>query len=72
MTHAGFIAWAAEGHKDAMGVPLSAWLVCLVGPDGKALRDADGRVVYETQAEWLARNGGVVGVATPVQGALFA
>jgi hypothetical protein len=72
MSHAEFIAWAAEGHTDAMGLPMSAWLCCLAGPDGRALRDANGHVVYETQAEWLARNGAAIAKpAAPVQQALF-
>ena len=40
-----------------MGKPFADWLVARVGPEGRALRDAHDRVVYETQAEWLARQG---------------
>lgn len=73
LDHAEFIAWAAEGHKDSMGLPFSDWLVCREGADGRALRDAEHRVVYETQAEWLARNGsGITKPAAPVQPDLFA
>lgn len=71
--HAGFVAWAAEGHKDAMGRPFTEWLLCRPGADGRALRDADGRVVYETQGEWLARNGSELATSgAPTQQDLFA
>ncbi len=72
INHAGFVAWCAEGHKDAMGLPMSDWLLCRVDENGRALRDRDGRQVYETQAEWLARNGSPVPApGAPVQQALF-
>lgn len=72
MNHAAFIAWAA-GRNDAMGKPFADWLVARVGPDGRALRDAHDHVVYETQAEWLARHGSqAVTPARPVQQELFA
>lgn len=71
-SHAAFIAWAAEGHKDSMGLPFSDWLVCIDGPDGRALRGRDGLIVYETQAEWLARNGSEIArPAAPAQLGLF-
>lgn len=71
--HAEFVAWAAEGHKDTMGCPFSGWQVCRHDSDGRAIRDADHRVVYETQAEWLARNGSeITKPNAPVQRALFA
>ena len=54
--HASFIAWAAEGHKDSMGLPFSDWLVARLDDDGRAIRGADLLVVYETQAQLLARN----------------
>ncbi len=71
--HAAFVAWAAEGHKDAMGRPFADWLLCRADADGRALRDADGRVVYETQGEWLARSGAqLAALGAPTQQDLFA
>jgi hypothetical protein len=73
LEHASFVAWAAEGHKDSMGLPFSDWLLCRFDTNGRALRDRDGRQVYETQAEWLARNGmPTAATGAPVQRALFA
>ncbi len=71
--HAEFVAWCAQGHKDAHGQPMSDWLLCLVDEKGRAMRDRDGRQLYETQAEWLARHGSQITTpAMPVQQALFA
>jgi len=52
--HDEFITWA-RGRTDALGLPFSDWLVSVEGPDGRLKHDADGRVIYETQAEYLAR-----------------
>lgn len=72
MNHAPFITLAA-GRNDAMGLPFSAWLVAREGADGRALRDVDNLVVYETQAEWLARQGcPAFKSAGPAQLGLFA
>ncbi len=71
--HTEFVAWCSEGHKDSMGLPFSDWLLCRVDTNGRALRDRDERQIYETQAEWLARNGTSIATpAAPVQQALFA
>lgn len=71
MNHADFVAWAA-GRTDAMGHPFSDWLLAVAGPDGRALRDAESRVAYETQAQWLARQGAQINkTAAPVQQELF-
>lgn len=73
MEHAQFVAWAAEGHKDSLGRPMSDWLLARFDEEGRCLRDRDGRQVYETQAEWLARNGGpITTTGAPAQQALFA
>jgi len=58
---------------DAMGYPFSTWLSARMGPDGRALRDADHRVIYETQAEAAARQAApITQPAKPVQQELFA
>lgn len=57
MSHAAFIAQTA-GRTDAMGLPFSDWLAALLDTTGRAVRDADQRVVYVTQAEWLALQSG--------------
>lgn len=64
LSHATFVTWAA-GRKDAMGLPFSDWLLAVDGPDGRALRDADNRVVYETQAQWMARQ--AAPIAAPIR-----
>lgn len=72
MSHAKFIAWSV-GRTDAMGHPFSNWRVCRYADDGRALRDAAGRVVYETQPEWIARQGSpATPSAKPTQQDLFA
>lgn len=72
MNHAEFISYAQCGHLDAMGKPFSAWLVARYHDDGRAIRDADGRQVFETQAEWLTRHGAPsTQPATPAQQTLF-
>lgn len=72
--HAEFVAFASTTCRlDAMGYPFSSWKVCRYTDDGRVLRDAAGRVVYETQTEWLARNGGMSTPPTkPTQQDLFA
>lgn len=64
MNHAAFVTWSA-GKTDAMGQPFSAWLLAVEGPDGRPLRDAHNRVVYETQAQWLARQGAPITTQAP-------
>lgn len=54
---ADFIAHAQAGHLDALGQPMSAWRVARRHDDGRVMRDAAGRQLFETQAEWLARHG---------------
>lgn len=72
MEHAPFVAWAAEGHKDSMGLPMSDWLLARFDEEGRCLRDRDGRQVYETQAEWLARHGSPITMpGMPAQLGLF-
>lgn len=59
MTNAEFVAWSeahdAAGKRDAMGQPFTAWLLARYHPDGRAIRDARGHQVFETQAEFKAR-----------------
>ena len=59
MTHAEFIDWAnqqdAAGVKDAMGYPLTSWLLSVREPDGTVARDRLQRPIYETQAVYKAR-----------------
>ena len=59
MTPAEIVAWAqamdAQGKTDAMGHSFSTWRLARREPDGRVMRDADGRQVYETHAEFLAR-----------------
>lgn len=45
----------AAGKTDAMGHPFSSWLVARYHPDGRAMRDQLGHQVFETQAEFIAR-----------------
>lgn len=60
------------GQMDAMGRPFSEWLIARDGTDGRLLRDTDGRVVYETQAERQARLSAPINQpATPAQLSLF-
>lgn len=71
--HAEFVAHAAAGHLDAMGQPFSAWRLARYQEDGRAMRDANDRQVFESQADWLARHGGWINKpAEPVQQELFA
>lgn len=59
MTPAEIVAWSeaqdAAGKRDAMGQPFTAWLLARYHPDGGAMRDAHGHQVFETQAEFKAR-----------------
>ena len=72
MTHSVFIAWSA-GRNDAMGRPFSDWLVAVHGADGRVVRDAADRAVYETQAAWLGRQAAPINPpAAPMQLGLFA
>ena len=52
-----FIDWA-QGRTDGLGQPFSGWAVARCHDDGRAMRDADGHQVFESQAEFLAREGG--------------
>jgi hypothetical protein len=59
MTPADTIAWAeaqdAAGKRDAMGQPFTSWLLARYQPDGRVMRDQLGHQVFETQAEFKAR-----------------
>lgn len=59
MTTADHIAWCeamdAAGKHDAMGFPFTTWRVAVQWPDGKAARDQLGRQIFETQADFTAR-----------------
>lgn len=59
MTPAEIVAWAeaqeAAGKRDAMGFPFTSWLLARHLPDGRAMRDQLGHQVFETQAEFKAR-----------------
>ena len=59
MTTAELIEWSeamdAAGKRDAMGYPFTSWLVAIRDEDGKAVRDAHGRQIFETQASFKAR-----------------
>lgn len=52
--HDEFIAWGA-GRNDAFGEPFSDWLLARYDSEGRVMRDAQSRQIYETQAEYLAR-----------------
>lgn len=52
-----FIVWA-HGRTDAMGQPFSTWAVARYHDDGRAMRDAAGHQVFESQADFLARECG--------------
>lgn len=73
MSPAEFVAWA-PGRLDGLGRPFSAWLLAVEGPDGRPLRDEHGHQVFETQAQWLARQTAPITTpaAAPVQQDLFA
>ena len=59
MTPADIVAWSeaqdAAGKRDAMGRPWASWLLARYQPDGRAMRDQSGAQVFETQAEFKAR-----------------
>lgn len=59
MTTAELIDWCeamdAAGKRDAMGYPFTSWLVARRDDDDKAVRDAHGRQLFETQASFKAR-----------------
>lgn len=59
MTPAENVAWSeaqdAAGKRDAMGHPFTSWLVARYLPEGRAMRDQHGAQVFETQAEFKAR-----------------
>lgn len=59
MTPADIVAWSeaqeAAGKRDAMGHPFTSWLLPRYHPDGRAMRDKLGHQVFETQAEFKAR-----------------
>lgn len=59
MTPAEIVAWSeaqdAAGKRDAMGHPFTSWLLARYLPDGRVMRDPLGHQVFETQAEFKAR-----------------
>lgn len=59
MTPAEIVAWSetqdAAGKRDAMGQPFTSWLLARYLPDGRVMRDQLGAQVFETQAEFKAR-----------------
>lgn len=59
MTPAEIVTWAeaqeAAGKRDAMGHPWTSWLLARYQPDGRAMRDQFGNQIFETQAEFKAR-----------------
>ncbi len=57
--HTEFVAWAA-GRIDALGLPFSAWKLARYNADGSVMRDANGRQIFETQAEYLERQAGPI------------
>lgn len=73
--HAQFVAHAAAGHLDAMGQLFSRWAVARYHDDGRAMRDAAGHQVFESQADCLAREGHqnnrTAGMAAAAQQELF-
>ncbi len=69
--HDEFIAWAS-GRTDAMGQPFGRWLLARRNPDGTAVRDEAGRQLFETQADYLARQGAKPQATTTPQLDLFA
>lgn len=63
MTPAEIVAWSeaqdAAGKTDAMGRPWTSWLLARYQPDGRAMRDQRGAQVFETQADFKARQASV-------------
>lgn len=59
MTPADIVTWSeaqdAAGKRDAMGHPFTSWLLARYLPDGRVMRDQLGHQVFETQAEFKAR-----------------
>lgn len=55
LQHAEAVAYAAQGHRDAMGTPFNEWRLARYHEDGRAMRDAHGRQMFMTHAEWLAK-----------------
>lgn len=59
MTPADIVAWSeaqdAADKTDAMGQPFTSWLLARYHPDGRAMRNQRGAQVFETQAEFKAR-----------------
>ena len=59
MSPADFCQWAeqqdAAGIPDAMGHPWTSWRLAVRRPDGSVARDAAGHQIYETQADYKAR-----------------
>lgn len=59
MTPDDTVAWSeaqdAAGKRDAMGHLFTSWLLARYLPDGRAMRDQLGAQVFETQAEFKAR-----------------
>lgn len=60
MQHAEEVAWAAEGHRDAMGALFSDWRLARFHAVGRVMRDADGRQLFMSHAEWLAKYGSAI------------
>lgn len=59
MTPAEIVAWSeaqdAAGKRDAMGQPFTSWLIARHDTDGRAMRDRHCAQIFETQAEFKAR-----------------
>ncbi len=73
LQHAETVAWAAQGHRDAMGALFSDWGMARYHGDGRAMRDEHGRQVFMTHAQWLELYGTpTTKPAAPMQKDLFA
>lgn len=59
MTPSEIVEWSeamdAAGKRDAMGYQFTSWLVAVCDDMGKPMRDKDQRQIFETQAEFKAR-----------------
>lgn len=71
MTPADIVTWSeaqdAAGKRDAMGHPFTSWLLARYHPEGRAMRDQLGHQVFETQAEFKARQACAAPVVSPGQ-----
>lgn len=74
LRHAEMVAWAAEGHRDAMGYLFSDWRLARYHEDGRPVRDAAGRQTFMTHTQWLSKYGRpqVSPLSEPAQQDLFA